>query len=195
MAEETPRPVGAMSTDGQFEWDGTQWVPRGSRAASRWTRPMQVAAATYLVVLAVATVVINVFLGGDSPDRLRQQYIGAGIAADQAGRLAQSMSGVLVVASLTFAALYLFLAFASARGWGWAFWLDAIALLAGSFNLFSNLGNVVDPERARMTLGAAVLSETVSVLAFAMLCWFVVSLFRFGFGSWARPRRAQASAG
>ena len=145
MTEQTPRAVGTVSTDGQFEWDGSQWVPRGSRGPSAWTRPMQLVAAIYLVVLAVTTVTVNAVLGGDPAARLQRQYEQAGIAASQAGSMAHGMAGVLVAGSLVFAVVYLLLAAASVRGWGWVFWVDAFVLLVGSFNVFGNLGNVADP--------------------------------------------------
>lgn len=189
---ETTRVIGSVSTDGQFEWNGSDWVPRGSRGASVWTRPMQVAAAVYLLGLACGTVTVNFALGGDPAARLRQSYLQTGMPADQAQSLAHTMSGVLLGVSVVFAVAYLFLSYASYRGWGWSFWLDGVVLVLGSFSAFSNLSNLVSRGQSSVPLAGALLSETLSVLAIALLCWFVISFFRYGFGSWARPKGARA---
>jgi hypothetical protein len=195
MADATSRPIGSVSTDGQFEWSGTEWVPRGSRGASAWTRPMQVTAAVYLLVLAVGSLTLNFVLGGDPAARLRQSYLQTGMAPDQAQSLAHTMSGVLLAVSAVFAVVYIFLSYASYRGWGWAFWLDGVVLVLGSFSAFSNLSNLLSPAQASIPLTGAFLSETLSILALGLLCWFVISFFRFGFGSWARPKGARVQAG
>jgi hypothetical protein len=194
MADSTQHAIGSVSTDGQFEWSGSEWVPRGSRGASMWTRPMQVAAAVYLLVLACGTLTVNFVLGGDPAARLRQSYLQTGMPADQATSLSHTMSGVLLGVSVVFALVYVFLAYASYRGWGWSFWLDCVVLVLGSFSAFSNLGNLVNRGGSSVPLAGALLSETLSILAIGMLCWFVVSFFRFGFGSWARPKGARAQA-
>lgn len=191
MAEATPREVGSVSTDGQFEWSGTSWVPRGSRGVSGWTRPMQVATTVYLLVLAAGTLTLNFVLGGDPATRLRLSYLQAGIPPDQAQSLAHTMAGVLLAVSVVFAVVYVFLSYASYRGWGWAFWLDGIVLVFGSFAAFSNLGNLTNRAQASIPLTGAVLSETLSILALGLLCWYVASFFRFGFRSWARPKGAR----
>jgi hypothetical protein len=194
MADVSPRPVGTVSTDGQFEWTGTEWVPRGTRGVSGWTRPMQATTAVYLLVLAVGTLTVYFVLGGDPAARLRQSYLQTGMPADQAQSLAHIMSGALLAVSVVFALVYMVLSFASHRGWGWAFWVNGVVLALGSFSAFSNLPNLVNPARASVPLSGAVLSETLSVLALGLLCWYVISFFRFGFGSWARPKRARAQA-
>jgi hypothetical protein len=155
---------------------------------------MQVTTAVYLLVLAVGTLTVNFVLGGDPAARLRQSYLQTGMPADQAQSLAHTMSGVLLAVSVVFAVVYVFLSYASYRGWGWAFWVNAVVLVLGSFSAFSNLTNVLDPARSSVPMAGAVLSETLSVLAIVVLCWYVVSLFRFGFASWARPKGARAQA-
>src|SRR5467141_381186 len=54
--------VGQVSADGQFRWDGQQWVPipPGHREPTAWTRPMQLAAAALLAVEAVYSVATTV---------------------------------------------------------------------------------------------------------------------------------------
>jgi hypothetical protein len=156
---------------------------------------MQVTTAVYLLVLAVGSLTINFVLGGDPAVRLRQSYLQTGMAADQAQSLAHTMSGVLLAVSAVFAVVYVFLSYASYRGWGWAFWVDGVVLVLGSFSAFSNLSNLLNPTRASLPLPGAILSETLSIAALGLLCWFVISFFRFGFGSWAHPKGAGTQAG
>src|SRR5258708_36454126 len=51
--------AGQISADGQFRWDGQQWVPLGAghRVPTPWTRPMQLAAAGVLAVTALVGVI------------------------------------------------------------------------------------------------------------------------------------------
>src|SRR5207253_7254575 len=51
--------VGQVSADGQFRWDGQQWVPipRGAREPTPWTRPMQLASAGFFA----AQVLLSIF--------------------------------------------------------------------------------------------------------------------------------------
>src|SRR5947208_13398383 len=61
--------AGQVSADGQFRWDGQQWVPipRGSREPTPWTRPMQLDAAAFFTVQALYSVVVSViFINRDS---------------------------------------------------------------------------------------------------------------------------------
>ena len=55
--------VGQVSPDGQFRWDGQQWVPipRGAREPTSWTRPMQLAAAGLFAVDALFTLISSFF--------------------------------------------------------------------------------------------------------------------------------------
>jgi hypothetical protein len=182
MIEATPLAAGAVSNDGEFEWDGRGWVARGSRGASAWTRPLQLAASTYLLLLAASSLAANFLLGNASPARLREAYLKAGVGSEQAQSMAQGMTGVVLVMTLIFAAVYLFLAFASWRGWRWAFWADGVVLLLGGFAAFANLGSLGRPGAATL------LSEAVSICAVVLLAWFVAGFFRYGFGAWARTR-------
>src|SRR2546421_12439527 len=61
--------IGQVSADGQFQWDGQQWVPipRGAREPTPWTRPMQLAAAGFFAVQAVYSVLVSViFINHDN---------------------------------------------------------------------------------------------------------------------------------
>ena len=182
MMEATQPAHGAVSSDGQFEWNGSDWVARGRRA-SHWSRPMRVASAVYLVSLAASGLAVNFLLGGASPGRIRQAYLQAGMDDAQAERLASTMSGVVLTAAVVFALVYVVLAVASWRGWRWSFWADCAVLLLGGFSAFANLSSLRSPAPA------VLVSEAVSMTGVALLLWFVASWFRFGFAPWAAVRR------
>src|SRR5260370_40876386 len=64
--------AGQISADGQFRWDGQQWVPLGAghRGPTPWTRPMQLAAAGVLAVTALVGVITTlVFYNHDAVGR------------------------------------------------------------------------------------------------------------------------------
>ena len=61
--------AGQVSADGQFRWDGSQWVPipRGTREPTPWTRPMQMAVAAYFVLTTMFSVLSTlIFINHDS---------------------------------------------------------------------------------------------------------------------------------
>src|ERR1700687_6138334 len=69
MSQYPSSAIGQVSADGQFRWDGQQWVPipSGTREPTPWTRPMQLAAAALFVVGAVSSLVVSVpFINHDS---------------------------------------------------------------------------------------------------------------------------------
>src|SRR5713226_3585734 len=61
--------AGQISADGQFRWDGHQWVPLvgNFRQPTPWTRPMQLAAAAVLALSALSGVFVSfAFVNHDS---------------------------------------------------------------------------------------------------------------------------------
>src|SRR2546428_1495356 len=71
--------VGQISADGQFRWDGQQWVPLAAnyREPTPWTRPMQLISAALFALSAVTSVITTaVFVNHDTMVRaLRAQNI------------------------------------------------------------------------------------------------------------------------
>src|ERR1700704_1547796 len=61
MSQDPSASVGQISADGQFRWDGQQWVPiaPGTREPTPWTRPMQLAAAGLFVLEAVYSIAVT----------------------------------------------------------------------------------------------------------------------------------------
>src|SRR3977135_258885 len=69
MNENPSAAVGQVSADGQFRWDGRQWVPipPGTRVPTPWTRPMQLASAALFAFEAVYSVVTSLlFINRDT---------------------------------------------------------------------------------------------------------------------------------
>src|SRR5260370_35436956 len=61
--------AGEVSADGQFRWDGQQWVPLPTnyREPTSWTRPMQLITAALFAISAISGVVITIaFVNHDS---------------------------------------------------------------------------------------------------------------------------------
>src|SRR5690348_4873249 len=58
LSESPGATLGQVSADGQFRWDGAEWVPipRGTREPTSWTRPLQLATAVVLAAQAVFSV-------------------------------------------------------------------------------------------------------------------------------------------
>src|SRR5919109_1703461 len=71
MSEVGPQ-VGQVSPDGQFRWDGRQWVPlaSGYREPTAWTRPLQLVTAAYLALGTLYSVITTaVFLNSSAVER------------------------------------------------------------------------------------------------------------------------------
>ena len=65
--------AGQVSPDGQFRWDGQQWVPLAAnyREPTAWTRPLQLVTAAYLVIGLVYSVVTTaLFLTAANMERV-----------------------------------------------------------------------------------------------------------------------------
>jgi hypothetical protein len=139
---------------------------------------MQIATAVYLLLLTVCGPIADYILDGGVTGRLQQA-------------MAHTMSGVVMGGSAVSAVVCVFLAYASYRGWGWSFWVAGGVLAWGTLSAFRNLSSLVDRTQLSLPLAGALLSELVSALGLALLCWFVASIVRYGFGSWARPKEAR----
>src|SRR5437870_13811832 len=69
MSVRAGKAVGQISADGQFRWDGTQWVPipPAYREPTSWSRPMQLITAGVFLISALSSVVVAfVFINHDS---------------------------------------------------------------------------------------------------------------------------------
>lgn len=178
--------VGQVSPDGQFRWDGMQWVPvpRGTREATPWTRPMQLAAAALLTVEAVYFVAGTfVAVNRDTLMTALQQQnsqVPQGMTEDQFINL---VSGIVYTFVIVIAVLELFGALGSFLRWRWAFWYVFVLMCLGSLSALFGIAG------AFKSAGAA-FGELLALGAVAMLVWMIVGLVRYG--PWAMRRLGPA---
>ncbi|HEX2682047.1 MAG TPA: hypothetical protein VHQ03_12235 [Candidatus Dormibacteraeota bacterium] len=175
-------PVGQISADGQFQWDGTQWVPlaQGTRFPTPWTRPMQLAAAILLAVEGVYLLVTSFFTL--NADTIRQGIHSAGTQIPQGMTEDQLVTFSLVTAWI-FVVFLVAVDLAGAGlayfGWRWAFWV--LLVLLGLWSIGALIGLVGFTKSV-----AAALQEVLSLGNIAVFAWMIVGLIRFG--PWAMKR-------
>jgi hypothetical protein len=192
MSQNPSSAVGQVSADGQFRWDGTQWVPiaAGTREPTSWTRPMQLAAAGVFALEAVLAVALSVlFINHDSMLRvLRAQntQFPAGTSVDSVVNLA---IGFTIGTVVFIAVLELVAAVGSLRGWRWMFWAALILFGFGGLGTFSNLSSFARPDSTPMPTGALAVSEVLSVADLALFVWLLVGVIKFGPWAMKKPGR------
>src|ERR1700682_853187 len=122
MSQNPSAPAGQISADGQFQWDGQQWVPipPGTRVPTPWTRPMQLASAALFAFEAVYSVVTSlIFINKDTMLKAIQAQgtqIPSGTSVDTIINIAIATTIAFVV---FFAILELVAAAGSYLGWRW----------------------------------------------------------------------------
>jgi hypothetical protein len=181
--------AGQISADGQFRWDGQQWVPLGAghRVPTPWTRPMQQAAAGFFALSAIAGLIITfAFVNHDSMLRAvhaQGAQIPAGTDIDT---IINATIGLTYGVAIFFAALYLVAAVGSFLAWRWMFWavfvLCGLSTIGGLFNLraFANV------DQSPVPVSGLVVDELIALLAAGLFVWMVVGLVKYG--PWAMKR-------
>lgn len=181
--------VGQVSGDGQFRWDGQQWVPipRGSRVPTPWTRPMQLAAAAFFAVEAIYSVIVSlIFINHDSMLRVMRAQ-GTSIPANTDLNTVISISIAVALASvIVIAVLELVAALGSYLGWRWMFWVALVLFALGGIGALTNLGTFAHPDTSPIPVGAVAISEVFAVASLALFVWLLIGLIRFG--PWAMKR-------
>ncbi|MBJ7615053.1 MAG: hypothetical protein JF924_22420, partial [Candidatus Dormibacteraeota bacterium] len=84
MSTSSPQ-AGQISPDGQFRWDGQQWVPlaAGYREPTSWTRPLRLVVAAYLIVSVIYSIAgAALYLNAASIERAIRSS-GSSVPADQ----------------------------------------------------------------------------------------------------------------
>jgi len=181
--------AGQISADGQFRWDGQQWVPLGAghRVPTPWTRPMQLAAAGVLAVSAVVGVISAlVFYNHDAVVRALHAQgtpIPAGTTEDT---LVNITIGFAIAFAIGVGIIELVAAIGSYLAWRWVFWpvlvicgLTAIGALLGLFAF-----GRADASPAGIT--GLVIAELIDLAGAAIFVWMLVGLIRYG--PWAMKR-------
>jgi hypothetical protein len=189
MNENPSAAVGQVSADGQFRWDGRQWVPipPGTRVPTPWTRPMQLASAALFAFEAVYSVVTSLlFINRDTMLKAIQAQgtqIPSGTSVDTIINIA---IGTTIAFVVFFAILELVAAAGSYLGWRWIFWAALILFGLGGLGAFTNIVTVFKPETSPIPLPAVLVSELTSIASLAIFVWMLIGLIRFG--PWAMKK-------
>jgi hypothetical protein len=182
--------VGQVSADGQFRWDGQQWIPipPGQREPTSWTRPMQLGAAALFVFEAVSSVAIAlIFINHDSMLRALQAQgtqIPQGTSIDTVVNLA---IGVGIAVVIFFAVLELVGAAGSFLGWRWMFWAALVLFGFGALSTFTNLTTLLKPDTSPVPVPGLLVSELSGILSLAMFVWMLAGVIKFGPWAMRKP--------
>lgn len=189
MSQTPAAAVGQVSADGQFRWDGAQWVPipKGQREPTPWTRPIQLGAAALFVVEAVYSVVTSlVFVNHDSMLKALQAQntqFPSGTDVDTVVNVAIAFAiGVVVVIAIC----ELVAAAGSYLGWRWMFWVALVLFGLGGLGAFTNLGTFARPSTSPIPIGAVAVSELLSVVSLGLFVWMLVGVIKYG--PWAMKK-------
>ena len=189
MSDAASTAAGQVSADGQFRWDGAQWVPipRGEREPTPWTRPMQLAAAGLFGFEAVYSVATSVlFINHDTMLRAMQAQgtqipRGTDVDAIVNTGIAVAIGFVVFVAILELVA-----AAGSFLGWRWMFWAALVLFGLGGLGALTNLGTFARPDTSPIPVGAVAVSELLSLASLGLFVWMLAGLIKFG--PWAMKK-------
>jgi hypothetical protein len=182
LSESPSAAIGQVSADGQFRWDGAQWVaiPTGAREPTTWTRPLQLATAGVLLAQAAYTVASTLLTVNH--DSVLRGLTQSGSTIPQ-GMTEDQFVTVGLVTIYVFVALIsvgeLCGAAAAFFGWRWAFWV--LLVVEGVFSLGAVFGLVGFTRSVDAAIG-----ELLSLLNVAIFVWMIVAVAKFG--PWAMKR-------
>jgi len=189
LSENATTAVGQVSADGQFRWDGQQWVPipRGVREPTPWTRPMQLATAAFFAVQAIYSVIVSViFINHDTMLRVMRAQ---GTSIPQSTDL-DTVINISIFFALAFviviAVLELVAAVGSYLGWRWMFWVALVLFALGGIGALTNLGTFAHPDTSALPIAAVAVSEIFSIASLALFIWLLVGVIKYG--PWAMKR-------
>jgi hypothetical protein len=187
MSTSSPQ-AGQISPDGQFRWDGQQWVPlaAGYREPTSWTRPLRMAVAALLVVNVIYSIAgAALYLNSASVERAIRAS-GTTLPSDQ---LQQAVT-ISVAAGWTFilvlSAISIVLAIGSYLGWRWAFWVTLVWLAFNSVGVLTNLNSLASPRVQAQPAAVIAGSLLLSLIALALFVWMLVAAVRYG--PWAMKK-------
>lgn len=174
---------GQVSADGQFRWDGVQWVPipRGAREPTSWTRPMQLAAAALLAVEAAVSVVADVLFYNHDAVKRALEAQGTQIPANTTE---EQLIGITIGFAIAFAVFFglieIFGAVAAYLGWRWAFWYVLVLMGLGSIAALFGLYGLTRSSSSPLPLGVIIFEELLAVAAIPMFVWMLVGVITRG---------------
>jgi hypothetical protein len=181
--------VGQVSADGQFRWDGIQWVPipRGVREPTSWTRPLQMAAAALFVAEALFSVIVSLIYV--NAETMRRVLEAQGTSIPQ-GTDVETVINITVVTTLAvvvvIALCEIVAAIGSYLGWRWMFWVALVLFGLGSIGAATNIGSLIKPESSPIPVWGLALNEIFSLASLALFVWMLVAVVKFG--PWAMKR-------
>jgi len=184
--------IGQVSADGQFRWDGQQWVPiaSGSREPTPWTRPMQLATAGLFTLSAIVSVIVTLaFVNHDTMLKAIEAQgtkIPQGTSVDTIVNIA---IGVAIGTVIVIAILELGAALGSLLGWRWMFWVALVLFGFGGLGALTNLGNLARPDTSPMPVASIAFSEALSIVDLAMFVWLLVGVVKYGPWAMKKPGR------
>lgn len=189
MSSQTPQ-VGQFSPDGQFQWDGREWMPvaRGHREPTPWTRPMQLVTAVFLVVGVLNSLVVDaLYLRADTFIRITRAQ-NTSLPDDTIRQIANFQVLVTWTLLVVVSVVLLVLAVGSLLRWRWAFWVNLAWLILSSIGLFTSLAALAARPATQAIPRAAIgLSILLSLAGLALLIWYIVALARFGPWAMRKP--------
>ncbi len=189
VLSETPSTaVGQVSADGQFRWDGQQWVPipRGAREPTSWTRPMQLTVAGFFALNAAYTVISSaIYINHDSMLRVIKAQGNMPSGTDP-----ETVVGVSLFFAFAFIVFFAVLALAAALGsylgWRWMFWVALVLFGFGSIGAVTNLFSFSRPATTEFPIWALGVSELFGIASAALFVWLLIAAVKFG--PWAMKR-------
>jgi hypothetical protein len=185
-------PAGQISADGQFRWDGQQWVPlpQSYREPTPWTRPMQLASAGLLALSAISGIVLTIaFLNHDIVLRALQANGTQVPPGTDINTLVNVTIGIAWAAVAAFGLLQLVAAVGSYLGWRWMFWGALVLFALSGLSAITNLGALTNADRSRSPIGALAWNEVVALASLAMFIWMLIGAIKFGPWAMKRPGR------
>src|SRR2546427_10778040 len=164
--------VGQISADGQFGWDGQQWVavPATYREPAPWTRPTQLISAALFARSAVTSVITAaVFVNHDTMVRaLRAQNIPlqGGTTIDDVANFSLAITWAVVI---FFTVCEVVAAIGSYLGWRWVFWAALVLYGLSGISAVTNLGTLSNARSSPVPARGLIAGEAVSGRGVAMV--------------------------
>lgn len=192
LSESPATAAGQVSADGQFRWDGQQWVPlpQNYREPTPWTRPMQLASAGLLALSAVSSIVLTMaFLNHDSVLRSLQANGTQLPPGTDINTLVNVTIGIAWAAVAGFGLLQLFAAVGSYLGWRWMFWGALVLFALSGLSAITNLASLANAGRSTAPFAALLWNEVVALASLAVFVWMLIGVIRFGPWAMKRPGR------
>jgi hypothetical protein len=189
LSESPSVAVGQVSPDGQFRWDGHQWVPipQGEREPTPWTRPMQLGVAAFFVVEILFSIITSaVFINHDSMLKVMQAQ-GTSIPQGTDVNTVVNISIVFAwVVTGIIAAIELVAALGSYLQWRWMFWVVLVLLGLGSVGAVTNLNTFAHPQTSPVPTWGVAISELMALVSLGLFIWLLIGAIRYG--PWAMKK-------